>query len=157
LSVQRTGSFSVVCCGHCGAIHGVIPNAAGPADAPAPTPTGAAAPPASSGKTSAVHSTVASKPRAKKTHPVLAELGNLDLTGKLPYSAEKIAARMRAAGGGVGSHYMQIAMDDGPPVCIHCKIEMKKIVIPPGLPNSGTKMWVCPNYWQCKQWELAED
>lgn len=89
-------------------------------------------------------------------HDPLTEIGNADLSTKRPYSPAEIANRMRATGLNRGSHYLQIALDDGPPCCLQHKTEMVSLTIPPGFKNAGCVVWVCPDYPECRQWELAE-
>lgn len=141
LAAKKAGPCLIIYCSQCGAIHGIMPDTkpeAGQKSVGKQTP--AAAP--------------AQNHRPKPAF--LAELGYIDLSTKEPYSPEKMAARVRAAGRGYGTQYMRIAVDDGPPICLHCQVDMEPETIPVGYPNTGTKVWVCPNYAYCKQWELAE-
>ncbi len=148
LAAQKAGAFMVIFCGQCGAIHGIIPQPATDAWSAAPAPAQKQSAP------------ITPQPKADQPlQPVaqyLVELGHADLTQKQPYSPEKMAARLRAAGQGRATPYLRVAIDHGPPVCVTCKTEMSLVVIPAGFPNSGLKVWVCDNYDQCRRWELAE-
>jgi hypothetical protein len=170
LAAQEVGLYTIVYCSQCGAIHGVVPQVqkrkvASQATSSPQTSSPPKKQQSPSAKVEPVKSTVAApvapKPAQAKLEDhnrpaFLQEIGYADLSKKVPYSPEKMASRMRAAGRGHSTQYMRIAVDEGPPVCLHCKIEMKGLIIPAGYPNKGAKVWVCPNYDNCKQWELAE-
>lgn len=86
----------------------------------------------------------------------LVELGSADLSGKTPYSPQKMAAIMRATGLGRGTMYRHIAVDEGPPFCLKHKVEMDQFTIPAGHKNAGIKVWICPRY-DCREWELVDE
>jgi hypothetical protein len=141
LAAKDAGAYSIIYCNQCGAIHGIVPKAQQakvrqPASTRKPTECASGQP--------------------KREPTFLADIGYADLSGKVPYSPEKMAARMRAFGRGHGTQFMRIAVDNGPPVCMQCKVDMQSAVIPDGYPNAGQKIWVCPNYDECRRWELAE-
>ena len=134
LAVHQAELFTLVYCSSCGAIHGVMPPQ--PTAQPSPAEEQAASPP-------------------PERFPE--QIGNANLSTKQPYSPERIAATMRAACMTHGSRYLQIAIDDGPPCCSRHKIEMKERIVPVGYRNAGAKVWICPQFEECQQWELAED
>lgn len=140
LAVYRTGAFAVVYCDQCGAIHGVVPIRSHPVEQ----------------KQHSLEPKPETPPDPAPGGP-LADIGQADLTDKLPYSPEKMANRLKAAGLGRGTAYLQFAIDEGPPLCLQHRIEMEKITIPPGYKNAGKVFWVCPQYDECQEWELAED
>lgn len=86
----------------------------------------------------------------------LAEIGNADLSQKQPYDPAAMVNRMRAAGLSRSSRYLQIAIDAGPPCCPQHKLDMVKATVPAGYKNAGRKVWLCPKYQSCQQWELVE-
>jgi hypothetical protein len=57
----------------------------------------------------------------------------------------------------MGSLYMQVAEDFGPPICPEHKVDMVREVVPAGYPNSGLPIWVCPRFEACRNWEIAEE
>lgn len=134
LANQPVGAYLIVYCGQCGAIHGIIPSPKSPG-----RPRGEKEP---------------RKSQPAKT--VFEIIGRADVTNKQPYSPQKLAERARAASLNRGTMYMQITHDDGPPVCPHHKIDMKQMTVPAGYPNSGLKVWVCPQFEDCKEWELVD-
>lgn len=172
IEAKTVGYYGIIYCKQCGAIHGVVPVPAKPTSESAST-TAAAKPqvemlPAdqtgrrkegTSGTSKAVPVPAPQKvvvDSRRVEEPYWAELGSVDLSGKMVYSPEKMVARMRAMGQSQGTQYRRVAIDSGPPICVQCREEMKAVSIPAGYPNEGTRVWVCPNYRQCKQWERAE-
>jgi len=145
---QLPNRVVIVYCRQCGAIHGVIPPLIAPVrpnhqetDQP-PTPSPTPSP--------------STTPKQVTSNPI-DEIGNADLTNKVPYSAERIADAMKSARFSHQTRYLKVAIEDGPPCCTRHKVEMKKITIPKEYMNAGRKVWVCPKYEVCKEWELAED
>lgn len=150
LALQRLELFGLVYCNKCGAIYGVIslpqpekisPLPAAPKVEPVP-PIEATQP--------------APKIQPKPPSGPLAEIGNADFSHKTPYDPVEIANRARAAGLGRGSHYLQIAIDDGPPYCPTHHVEMTPATIPPGYKNAGQQVWLCPQFKDCHQWEIVK-
>jgi len=147
LAHQSVGLYGIVYCRACGAIHGVVP-----------------LPPVEKPKGQAVKSeSLPHRPAPPKTslpvmpEPVyLADLGDKDLSEKVPYSPEQMAARLKAAGRVAGSQYLRVAVEDGPPVCLQCQLEMESVQVPAGYRNAGVQLWICPRYEQCRQWEWTE-
>ncbi len=147
LAHQAVELYGIVYCRACGAIHGVVP-----------------LPPAQKPETRVVqpeplphHSAPSDVVIPERQDPVyLVELGNKDLSEKVPYSPEHMAARLRAAGRTAGRQYLRVAVEDGPPVCLQCKMEMEPVRVPTGYQNAGVQLWICPHYEQCRQWEWTE-
>lgn len=147
LALKNLGLYSVVYCGQCGAIYGVIPTPTkaepNPIEIENERPEKLPEPPE------------IPAPEPSPDNP-FNEIGYADLTQKVAYSPEKIAQAARSMKR--STMYRHIVIDDGPPHCLTCKAEMRgKITIPPGYPNSGRKIWICPNYHLCKGWELSEE
>lgn len=86
---------------------------------------------------------------------LLALVGSADLSQKVPYNPEKLANQMKAAGLNRGTAYRHYAIEAGPPLCLTHKVEMVRLMIPPGYQNSGCSVWVCSTP-DCQEWELAE-
>lgn len=84
---------------------------------------------------------------------ILFTVGHADLVAKRLAYEEMIRRRQRAIVGG-STNYKQIALDDGPPYCETCRVDMVKQVIPNGYPNSGKNVWVCSK--RCGNWEADE-
>ncbi|MDM8521382.1 hypothetical protein QUF64_15150 [Anaerolineales bacterium HSG6] len=82
-------------------------------------------------------------------HPVVILIGHADLAQRRVDYERKINARMAMGRG--NTNYVQVAMDDGPPYCENCKVDMVKSTVPPDLPNSGKVVWFCPQ--RCGNWE----
>ena len=170
LAAHEVGLYTIVYCSQCGAIHGVVPRVQKPKAAPRGTTSSQTSSPPQKQQSPSIKVETAKarveeldatkplpvKPKEPKRSAILEEIGQADLSKKVVYSPEKMASRMRAAGRGHSTQYMRIAVDEGPPVCLDCKIEMKGMTIPAGYPNQGVRIWICPNYAECKQWELAE-
>ena len=146
VALQRLELFGLVYCSKCGAIYGVIPLPLTPkkAESPKVTQQEPPAPPP-----------VITTPKPPPTGS-LDEIGNADLSQKAPYDPVQLANRVRAAGASRGSRYLHIAVDDGPPLCTYHKVEMVKTTIPGGYKNAGQEVWLCPDYKNCHQWELAK-
>jgi hypothetical protein len=83
-------------------------------------------------------------------------IGNADLSDKQPYDPVLLAHQARVAGFNRGSRYIHVAIDDGPPLCPHHKVEMSRATIPDGYKNAGREVWLCPRFNACGQWELAK-
>jgi len=148
LAARKAGPYSIIYCRQCGAIHGVVPDVETLPASRQSQPEPAEDSP---------DNTNAALVRRQPGEPsFLARLGHADLSAKEPYSPEKMAARVRAAGRGHGTSYLRVAVDLGPPLCSRCKVDMQPQTIPAGYPNAGRKVWVCPNFGRCQQWELAE-
>ena len=149
LQSKVVGSYGLLACKQCGAIHGPV-SVIVKKDVSLK----------SDDRQKIGHQTVKeSSPKRVNTkiEKIWELLGHADLTGKLPYSPDQIAKRMQATGRGVNTNFMRIVMDDGPPVCLKCKIDMVQSEIPHGYgPNQGKTFWVCPSFLKCNQWELAE-
>lgn len=139
LANRQVGNYLIVFCGDCGAIYGVVPVPIGQqpqTKKEVPKPDGRAAP--------------------KETVYPFGIIGHADLSQKEPYSPQRMANRVRAARLNRGTRYMQIAEDYGPPRCSQHKVDMIDDVIPSGFPNAGVKVWVCPQFSDCQEWEIAE-
>lgn len=132
----------MVYCDQCGAIYGVVPVVI-------------KSPPLEGQKHPSSEQPTPKEPPVPTNNP-LDEIGHADLSQKIPYDPKKMAARFRATGS-KGTLYRQIAIDDGPPYCLTCRVEMVKMTIPPPYPNEGAVIWICPNFEDCKQWELADE
>jgi hypothetical protein len=176
LAAKQIGHYTLVYCGQCGAIYGVVPlpPAQAPADRPDEAPkavsSAAAAPAEARPKAvspSAAPPAAAPKPDLAPGPPapkdpdteklLLQEVGQADLSTKEPLSPERMQAKLHALRTfRPGTQYMRIAYDDGPPCCPHHQLEMVQFTIPEGYQNAGRKIWRCPQYKECKQWELAE-
>lgn len=150
LAHRLLGGYVLVYCGQCGAIYGVVP--APPQKQQPPPPISQSAP---NNKSSQPATLVNAPERIKLFKPMLDHLGQVDLTGRQPYSPQSIAARLKAAGYNRATAYRQIAIEDGPPCCPNHHSDMVLISIPAGYPNSGRKVWVCTAPG-CRNWELAE-
>lgn len=149
LSIQKVSSFTLVYCGNCGAIHGIIPSS----------------PQRPSKPTSEPSRTFPSSPATAPTTPppgtefddLLATVGNADMPSEKPLIASQVQAKLNAMRMvGSGSRYLRVASYDGPPACPHHKTDMQEFIIPGGYKNAGLKLWVCPHYADCRQWEVAD-
>jgi hypothetical protein len=168
IEAKTVGYYGIIYCKQCGAIHGVVPVPAKPATETTGTtikvkPQVEVSPGGESDrqkeclKTAPIAATAKAVTDTRRAgEPEWVELGFVDLRDKAVYSPEKIAARMRAMGQMQGTQYRRVAIDSGPPICVQCREEMKEVSIPAGYPNEGERIWVCPNYRRCKQWERAE-
>jgi len=155
ITAHNTGPYAVVCCAQCGAIHGVVPVIPTPKKKPEKKQKTVAAEPAPSKKQQTV------KKDNKdlliyKVPNLLDHVGYADLSQKIPYNPQKMAARMKAAGLNQGTQYMHIASEMGPPICPEHKDDMLNVTIPAEYPNAGATVWVCPQVG-CEEWELADE
>lgn len=144
LVFEPLAAFALIYCKACGAIYGAVPcpqqEAGQSQNARLPAPE-FLVPPA---------------PVARAATP-LARLGNADLSIKQPLNphrmeAEIKMARLYAPNGG----YVRMVFDDGPPSCLIHKVEMREMVIPDGYLNAGRRLWVCPDFEECQEWEVEE-
>lgn len=44
-----------------------------------------------------------------------------------------------------------------PPVCRHHHLAMEQKTVPPGQPDTGQQIWICPKFKECRQWEKIEE
>lgn len=162
LALQRLDLFGAVYCKACGSILGVVslPSVSSPKpkiETPAAAGQRIERPQSDPPKADFGAKFVADPAELiSRPQSVLDVVGNADLNGKTPYDPVLIANRMRAAHLGQGSRYLQVAVDDGPPLCPHHKTEMVKVTIPDGYKNAGREIWLCGQFNACQQWELAK-
>lgn len=138
LAIEEVGAITLVYCGQCGAIHGLLPKqkptAVSPEKAMTPEP-----PP---------------KPaRADPLHfDILAHLSQAELPPAHLYSPDQLAQMARRNFNPTTQR--RIIVTSRQPTCqIHHK-PMQKQTIPSG-PNAGRQVWVCPQQ-PCKEWHLLD-
>lgn len=164
IAAKQLGHFSLIFCGQCGAIYGVVPAPASGKQAPVEKPVAApaAAPP------EAVPPPVL--PPLKPVPPcpepdgidpanwqgILERFGNADLPRLNGPTPRQIQMEMKAVFARSGTRYRHIVIDDGPPMCLHHWIEMKKITVPRGYKNTALQLWVCPRHLECRRWAMVE-
>lgn len=164
LGLQSFAQFGLVYCTHCGAIFGVVslPSTSPPKakiETPAATDQRIERPQI---ETPATRSPVAERPQSTQPKPeqkpvsMLEVIGNADLSNKQPYDPVMLANQARSGGFNRGSRYVHVAIDDGPPLCPHHKVEMSRATIPAGYLNTGREVWLCPQFNACGEWELAK-
>jgi hypothetical protein len=44
-----------------------------------------------------------------------------------------------------------------PPVCRQHHLAMEQKTVPPGHPDAGQRIWICPRFKECHQWEKREE
>lgn len=149
LTVEQTPSFQVVHCGHCGAIHGILPLAAAPTEAQRQTETTLAQPP----KQAPERTQAKISPPAPTPPPVE------DLTKtkeRLPVKpAKKTLTKDQIGLMALSKGFYGMAFD--PPLCPKCEIDMVEEKVPEGHKEAGQSYWKCPNFLTCKQWLPIRD
>lgn len=140
LAAHKAGYFTIVYCGRCGAIYGVVPNP------PQPPPTGQESP------ASAAPPTEVPRPSPLDTNPLI-----LKTAGETGLDPEQAQAYMQAMHSLYPStRYRRVIYDPSPPQCPQCRVAMELWTIPEGYKNAGRQVWRCPNSRRCRQWQLAE-
>lgn len=151
LEMHQTGAFAVIYCAQCGAIYGVVSLPRQPSVSPhEPTEKTSQKEMVSSDQLPETDLSSLKKPL-----DFIVEVGNADLSAIEPYSPERMAAAIRAAGYNRNTMYRQFIFDDGPPFCLDHHVEMQQFAIPGGYKNSYKLIWICPEY-DCREWELVE-
>lgn len=139
LVFEPLAAFALVYCKQCGAIYGAVPCSQQAAADPVPP-----------------EFLLRPAPTARAAS-ALAQLGNADLSIKQPLGLDTMETEMRMTRVyAPGSSYMRMIFDDAPPLCLTHKVEMREMVIPDGYLNAGRRLWVCPEFADCQQWEVGE-
>lgn len=141
---------AVVYCGQCGAIYNVI-NQTLKSEIDTKSPPPEPDPPSLQPQPNPQ----APKTTIPKSRLIVAEIGQADLSRKIPYSPQKMANRAKAVNINRTSQYRRVMVDDGPPACLRHKQDMIVMTIPQGYKNSGVNVWICPDL-NCDQWELCD-
>lgn len=134
LKVENKSTFTVIYCGGCGAIHGVLPMVI--STPPRPLPEISKEP------------DIVVLPEQTKEPPPITKTEIIHTPNPTPnkeISKNKIGA-MVARGGYMALAYL-------PPLCPKCNIEMEKFTVPEGHDETGQQFWRCPNFQSCRQWQ----
>lgn len=144
LVFEPLSAFALVYCKQCGAIYGAVPCPQQAVEQPEET------------RPVASEFQVRPVPVARAATP-LARLGNADLSIKQPLNPQRMETEMKMARlYAPNGRYLRMVFDDGPPSCLVHKVEMREMVVPDGYINAGRKLWVCPDFEECQEWEVGE-
>lgn len=144
LATHHTENFTVVYCGQCGAIYGVLAVPQGNPDSisstqesePEPSPVKPAP--------------AATDPRPRPPAGLLALAGSTDIS-LAPISPDDARQRLKMVSlFRERQRTVNVVGETG--FCPTCNREMVKMAIPEGYKNSGQIIYYCPNYEQCGQW-----
>jgi len=84
--------------------------------------------------------------------PQFLEMAEGDLVAKRQQYEAQLSVRAQQARKS-SSNYFIVQIDEGPPYCLTCEVNMEEVLIPEGYKNSGQVVWVCPK--QCGNWEAS--
>lgn len=114
LEAKPVGAFTVVSCGQCGAIHGIIPKV----DKEPP-------------------------PKEKASFfDKLAHLGEVEMPPPVLYTPEQLAHKIQRHKS--PSTNRKVVVSSMQPLCQIHQRPMEKTTIPSGYKNAGRQVWVCP-------------
>jgi hypothetical protein len=152
LRVELTLSFQVVHCGQCGAIHGILPLAAAPTEAPKypqrEVKTTLAQPPKQAPERP--QAKISPPAPAPPVEPLAKTQERLPVKpAKKPLTKDQIGLMALSKG------FYGMAFD--PPLCPKCNIDMVEDKVPEGHKEAGQAYWKCPNFQTCKQWLPIRD
>lgn len=149
LACEPLAAFALIYCKQCGAIYGAVPCPQPPAGQAATDRLAADLIPPEY---------LASPASIARAASALVQLGNADLSIKQPLNPQRMEAEMRMARMyAPGGRYMRMIFDEGPPLCLTHKVEMREMVIPDGYLNAGRRLWVCPEFEDCQNWSTMDD
>jgi|GEM_PF-3427286 len=158
LKIEQTALFQVVCCGQCGAIHGILPLAATPVEIPNNRPQSAQLPKETPGQDQTKNSALMPVETALDEHPrpipeqspsAKAQALEPKPAVKKPLTKDQIGLMA------LGKGFYSMAFDA--PLCPKCNIEMIEEKVPEGHKEAGQSFWKCPNFQTCKQWLLIKN
>ena len=135
LAIQEVGPITLVYCGQCGAIHGVLPR-----------------PQAQSPEVAIRSPSPEVAIEAPPRFDILAHLSQVELPPPRLYSPEQLAGMARYSSNPTSQR--RIIVTNRQPTCQIHHTPMQKQTIPSG-PNAGRQVWVCPQQ-PCQEWQLIE-
>jgi hypothetical protein len=136
LAIQEVGPITLVYCGQCGAIHGVLPR-----------------PPAQSSELAReARPAKNDEPAPPPKFDILAHLSQVELPPPRLYSPEQLAGMARYSSNPTSQR--RIVVTSHQPTCQIHHTPMQKQTIPSG-PNAGRQVWVCPQQ-PCQEWHMVD-
>ncbi|MBE7471942.1 MAG: hypothetical protein DPW09_19835 [Anaerolineae bacterium] len=140
LKIEQTALFQVVCCGQCGAIHGILPLAAALVEATNDLPQEEKTAWAEAPKQARAISDQYDDLTVTELEEVVSKfIGQSHIT----LTPEQIAQLFVVADNQAVS-----------PFCPQHKNPMVKLIIPDGLSKKGQSIWICRQYRTCHQWQV---